>query len=241
MVTNPTPQDEPRSGLIPASSPEAVSVTRYARKNLRSLIAILRMVRSLILRKDSYLYSTGFHLSLAEKRPCDARGADIPWMNYSFVSLLNERLSKDLDIFEYGSGASTRFFSTRCASVTSCEHDREWYDKVLRTLPDNAHLMLKPADKDGHYCRAIRDAGAHYDVVLIDGLDRNNCLTHAVDCLSDRGVIILDDSHRERYRPLFSVLADAGFRCLTIEGLKPLQKRVHSTTVFYRDGNCMKI
>ena len=85
---------------------------------------------------------------------------------------------------------------------------------------------------------AITGEAALFDVVVVDGMDRLNCIYQCVGKLSDRGVIILDDSHFEEYRPAIDWLEAQGFRCLTISGLKPVLKKPHSTSVFYRDGNC---
>src|ERR1035437_5170281 len=54
----------------------------------------------------------------------------VPWMNFNAISLLNKYLTKDMTVFEWGSGSSTLFLSQRVYKVISIEHNKEWYSKV---------------------------------------------------------------------------------------------------------------
>ncbi|MDV7397376.1 hypothetical protein RZS08_38600, partial [Arthrospira platensis SPKY1] len=78
---------------------------------------------------------------------------------------------------------------------------------------------------------------------VIDGADRVNCFRETLQALSTRGVIILDDVHREgTYAPAFLMAKEAGYRHLVFEGLKPGgYGELVATAVFYRDGNCFGI
>ncbi len=57
--------------------------------------------------------------SLETMKPLDADGRPIPWMNYPVIDLLRERLTKDLHLFEFGSGFSTTFYAQLVGHVTS--------------------------------------------------------------------------------------------------------------------------
>ena len=54
----------------------------------------------------------------------------VPWMNFNAISFLNKFLTKDMTVFEWGSGSSTLFLSHRVHKVISIEHNKEWYSKV---------------------------------------------------------------------------------------------------------------
>ena len=56
--------------------------------------------------------------------PCRPDGTPLPWMNYNAISFLEERLTKDLCLLEYGSGYSTPFFASFVKTVVSVECDR---------------------------------------------------------------------------------------------------------------------
>jgi len=199
----------------------------------------LRAYLRLIVDKKSYIHSTGWLMSLRERKPIDRNGNPIPWMNYPTIRFLEERLTNKLSIFEYGSGFSTLFFASRVKNVTSVEHDYEWYNLIKSRMPNNVNLLFKDSDINGNYCRAILTEGIMYDLVIIDGEDRINCTMQSLRALSSRGVVILDDSLKPMQQPCVSYLKEMGFKALLIEGLKPTRAGVDGTTIFYRDGNCL--
>jgi hypothetical protein len=195
--------------------------------------------RLLIADEGSYLYLTGWMRSLADGRPSSPSGQPVPWMNYPVVQLLAERLTRDCRVFEYGSGFSTAFYAGLAGAVRSVEYDEAWRDIVARTLPDNARVAYVPKDVDGRYCRSIAESAGAFDLVVVDGWDRVNCVRCAVERLSARGVVVLDDSDRGSYIEAFDLMKSRGFRSLSLSGLKPTGVGREHTTIFYRDGNCL--
>jgi len=200
-----------------------------------------RAYNKLIRNKDSYLYQTGWMQSLLESKPTDGAANPIPWMNYSVVKLLDDRLQPDFTLFEFGSGYSTRFYAKKVGTVVSLEYDEQWFRIVKADMPENVRLVFKDKDVDGEYCRVIHSIGIAFDVVVVDGRDRVNCVKQAVSALSPRGVILLDDSQQDKYQEANEFAAAQGFRALDLEGLKATGKGLDRTTLFYRDGNCLGI
>ena len=96
----------------------------------------LRAYNSLIRNKSSYLYLTGWMQSTKERKPIDGNGNPIPWMNFPVVKLLEERLTSDLTLFEFGSGYSTFFYANKVRAVTSVEYDENWFN-VVKDSPHN--------------------------------------------------------------------------------------------------------
>ncbi|MBZ0115123.1 MAG: FkbM family methyltransferase [Thermoanaerobaculia bacterium] len=200
-----------------------------------------RAYKNLIGNKDSYLYLSGWMQSLGADKPINKDGRPVPWMNYSVVLFLEERLTPDLTLFEYGSGYSTFFYADRVRSVVSVEYDKKWFDLITSKAPKNASLMLKEKDVDGDYCRVIGTTHDSYDVVVVDGRDRVNCVKQSIPALSDRGVILLDDSKRPRYEEAISFALERGFKTLHFEGLQATGSGVKRTTILYRNSNCFGI
>ena len=62
-----------------------------------------------------------------------------------------------------------------------------------------------------------------YDVVIIDGRDRVNCIKQSIKALSTEGVVLLDDSHREKYKEGIDYVKNNGFRSLDFEGFLSFQ------------------
>ncbi len=200
-----------------------------------------RIGKILVCDEKSFLHTTGWLRSLEEGKPFDAQGNQIPWMNYPIVNLLKERLKKDFLLFEFGSGFSTVFYAGLVKRVVCVEHDKEWYEFLEESLPENAEIIFKNKDVDGEYCRTILNSGNQWDVVVVDGRDRVNCIKQSIENLSPRGVLLLDDSSRERYQEGIRFAESRGFRALSIESFKATGIEIDRTTILYRDGNCMGI
>lgn len=229
--------------MLSAKPSFPINMKAMLRNSGSGIYGMLKTFRDLILFDNSYLHQTGYYRSASTLSPCKVDGSPIPWMNYSIVKVLEEglRKAKNVKLFEYGSGASTLFFANNVDKVYSLEHDVEWFNKVKAEVPENVEVFFQEEDKDGGYCRAISQTNTLFDVVVVDGRDRPNCVRQAINYLTERGVIILDDSHREGYQSVLKEIRDSGFRTLSIEGLKPLSKKAHSTTICYREGNCLGI
>ena len=190
---------------------------------------------------NSYLTETGWRESVRRGYPCGPDGAALPWMNYHIISFLEDRLTKDLSLFEFGSGFSTVFYSRLVGSVTSVENDKEWYRQISEQVAENVQVVFVDSDVDGDYCRTINLTDKTYDLVVVDGRDRVNCVEQSFAKLTDRGVIVLDDSQREKYLPALESARDRGFRILDFEGLKPKGLGFDRTSIFYRSDNCLNI
>lgn len=197
--------------------------------------------RRLIADKSSFLYSMGWIRSIWENKPLDADGNVVPWMNVPVTKLLEERLTPDLKLFEFGSGYSTLFYAARVKSVCSVEYDKGWFDILKPQLPESVTLIFQEKDVDGKYCRSIASTGNQYDVVIVDGRDRVNCVKQSIAALSARGIILLDDSQRDYYQDAIEFAKSHGFKSLTFEGAKVINVESCSATIFYRAGNCFDI
>jgi len=195
----------------------------------------------LIYSKRSFLVQQGYTESLKQKRPCKLDGTPIPWMNYQVVHFLEQRLCKDHNLFEYGSGYSTQFYARLAGTVTSVEHDRDWFNSLASSKPDNVELLYRDIADSNGYCQSISDNNKPFDIVVVDGRERLRCMEVAVDYLTDQGVVLLDDSSRERYQEGRSAMKRRGFQELDFIGIKPGGLSAHQTTLFYRKNNCLSL
>ena len=200
-----------------------------------------RACRSLIRDPNSYIHTTGWYRSMQTKAPVNQDGLPIPWMNFGIIKFLEERLNRSLHIFEFGTGYSTLFYSRHVDSVRSVEYDEKWYNTLSSQKPKNVELLFRENDVDGVYCRAIQESDETYDVVVVDGRDRVNCVKQSIDHLSEAGVILLDDSHRQEYSEAIEYAQEKGFRHISFEGIKATENKVDRTTIFYRTNNCFGI
>lgn len=136
---------------------------------------------------------------------------------------------------EFGAGHSTVWFSLRSAAVFSVEHDPVWWRRVCDLVGSNALVML--AVDEAAYVGA--GGVGRYDLVLIDGEHRGSCCWRALDVVSPRGVVVLDDSQLPEFAAGVGALLAGGFRRLDFWGFAPGISYEKCTTLFYRDGNCL--
>lgn len=62
----------------------------------------------------------------------------IPWLVFGSIDFLNDWLTKNMKVFEYGSGGSTLYFSNHVDSVYSVEHDPEWFTITRKAIAENS-------------------------------------------------------------------------------------------------------
>ncbi len=201
----------------------------------------LRFILEIYSLQHEYLREAGWIRSWSAQGPVDKNGAPIPWLAYPVIDFLEKRLNKELTMFEYGSGNSTIWYSQRIRQITSCENDKAWFAKVEVMLEksDNAQVTLQESRED--YIKEITKYAGQFDVILIDGRWRNECATNCLTALSKHGVIIFDNSDREKYAPGLQFLADADFRRIDFKGMAPLAHHASQTSVFYRSDNVFGI
>jgi len=205
-------------------------------------IFLLRHLQKLATRDGAYLVETGYIKSIKNFEPINKEGKPIPWMNYSFVDFLEPRLRKSMNIFEYGSGYSTLYLSDKVGSITSVEFDKSWFEKMEESLKDKGNCSIIFRDGREQYIEAVKEFGdERFDIIIVDGRDRTECVKHIIPFLSDDGVIILDDSWKAKFDDVFEFFKENGFKELSFTGLKPGGIIVDKTTVFYKKSNVLNI
>jgi hypothetical protein len=201
-----------------------------------------RRLRTLLAFDDNgYLDEIGWFNAFDTRSAVDQDNNPIPWVTYSFIDFIKERLKKQHTVFEFGSGNSTYFYAKYAGIVVSVEHDKEWYDKVVKTKPENAKLVYCELVRDGDYCRIPIRLEETFDIIIVDGRDRVNCCKQAVNAVSSNGVIVLDDSERDFYKEGINFLISKGFKELSFTGISPGLFYKKATSVFYRPDNCLNI
>lgn len=211
-------------------------------KTLFQLITEPTVLRLLLsLRNTGYLVDIGWFKAFKTQSAIDQNNDPLPWVTYSFIDFISPRLNKTMKIFEYGSGFSTLFYSKRTQSVAAVEHNKVWYQKMLKHNLSNVQIIFFAEDENGYYCASIEQIKKEYDLIIIDAIDRVNCVKKSLHSLAEGGVLILDDSEREEYAEVFSFMASNDFKHIEFWGISPGCFIRKATTVFYRTNNCLNI
>jgi precorrin-6B methylase 2 len=207
---------------------------------------------SLVLRRTGYeqlgvfigyLRASGWWKSVGSKKPIDASGAPLPWYSYPSIHFLEQRLrarqAKPLRVFEFGSGNSTLWWAQRANQVVAVEDNRHWYDYVQKGLPGNVTYIL--AESETQYVACLSGDVAQFEVIVVDGSYREQCLAQAPASLTDDGVLVVDNSDWESLAHPLVKLERLGFRRLEFYGLGPMNGHPWGTSVLYRSANVLGI
>lgn len=216
------------------------TLSRKLKNAVWSVLNILNIGGPIQLMLTGALKEDGWFISYRTKTSVDRNGNPIPWCSYPFIKFLEPRLKKSFSVFEYGSGNSTLWYAQRVFDIKAVEHDKEWYEIVKKKLPANASVVYRELD-NGIYSRESAAEKKKYNIIIIDGRDRNKCVSESINHLADDGVIIYDNTQVPEYAPSIELLLNSGFRKIDFIGPLPIVAHNNTTTIFYRTGNCLGI
>ncbi len=194
----------------------------------------VRAVGTAVLTPIAFSLRTGHFRSALRTQAVDAAGDPLPWYTYPAIEFLAHQDVADKRVLEWGAGQSTVWWTRRAASVTAFDSDPAWVEWVRRAAP-RAVLHNVPDDLTG-VDRFL--AGATFDLIVIDGLDRDRCARRSVDLLADGGAIIFDNSEGywgpEGEYPILDLFREQGFQRVDFYGYAPGVFWPHCTSVFFR-------
>jgi len=208
---------------------------------LKKLIFLRKVALRILRDKDTYFKDTAWPDSIVSKLPLDENGLPIPIYPYVIVDLLKQRLNLSMKVMEFGAGYSTLFYQSRVRKVCSVEHHKIWYEKISALAKSNVDMRYIPLEEGSSYENACKQFSDKFDLIVIDGRRRTECVANCLPYLDLDGVIIWDDSNRERYQSEISQMKDRGFKRLDFNGLKATSWDNHQTTLFYRENNCFNL
>lgn len=138
-----------------------------------------------------------------------------PWMRQKEIDLILAILkgTNPQNCLEWGSGFSSLYFPqylSQEARWLALEHETTWGNTVKNlNKRKNVEIRVVTPDKnswqgDGNYeefkSYIESPVGNKYDLIIIDGRARMECVHKGKSLLSDKGVMILHDANRKKYR-----------------------------------------
>ena len=214
-------------------------MVRLLKNFVWSALKVIGLGGSVQLFLDSALKQYGWFRSFDSRQSVDASGNPLPWYTYSFIFFLEPRVQPHFEVFEYGSGNSTRWYGSRVKRITAVEHDFQWVKHISPGLPSNSEVLSR--ELGDSYIQAVKEKNALYHIIVVDGRNRVKCTAFAVDYLTADGVLILDNSERDWYQKAKDLLLIKGFKSIDFRGMLPIVGHESCSTVFYRPDNCLGI
>lgn len=178
-----------------------------------------------------------------------------PWITFEATRELQRRLRTDWQVFEYGTGGSTMFLSSRVAKVVSVENDADWFGVVKDRFDDrpNVEVLLQagePAREAAdaafpsrsalfgtltfrkYICTIDRYPDGAFDLLIVDGRARVSGFFRGHRKVRMGGAILLDDSQRSGYAAAVTAATTAGWPAVGRRGPKPFTPRFARTTIW---------
>lgn len=182
----------------------------------------------------NYLQTSGWLNSLYSGKPINQEAKPIPWYTYPAIEFIENKIDSDFCIFEYGSGNSSLWWSKRVTQVISIENDANWFNYIKENMPSNVELYL--IEDDLEYASAILEYEDHlFDVIIVDGSNRNQCAEFAISKVKDQGFIIFDNTDDHRHAEGVKKLLDSGFMKIDFYGMIPSYLYKNCTSIFFKD------
>lgn len=167
-----------------------------------------------------------------------------PWISYDGQARIGRFLDRSKRVLEFGSGMSTRWYAQRAGSVLSLEDNRHWFDRLHDELVAQGNVDHRFCETLAEYLSLDGTSGqAPFDLIVIDGTQRDRCLEVALPHLAAGGMLYLDNSDmhgdgvtgnipaaRARIRA-FAV--GHGLRVETLTDFAPAQFFVCEATILY--------
>lgn len=160
----------------------------------------------------------------------DADGEPIPWYTYPAIEYFRSFNFKEYDVFEFGAGNSSLFWSNRVRSIISVEDNRGWFQSVGKLAQKNQIVVHREMEAD--YVRSLSEQGKSFHVIVIDGKWRRSCAIEAMKYLAEGGMIILDNS--DWYPESCHALRENGFFQVDFSGFAPINGYCSTTSMFIK-------
>ncbi len=204
----------------------------------KGLFSIIRRVLTAFLTPIRFSINTGHFGSALRAMAVDKEGKHIPWYTYPSYYFLKHKNFADKTVLEFGGGQSSIWWGAKAKQVITLEGDKEWYQLIKTQMPNNVSLNYIDMTHREEFNDLVEKviSSQTFDVIVIDGLYREEALDIAMQHISPSGVIIVDNS--EAYGA-YERMAKTDFtQRVDFYGHAPGVILPHSTSVFWREGRC---
>ncbi len=119
-------------------------------------------------------------------------GLVMPWYTLPCLKWLKEQPTKNWRVFEYGSGYSNTWWRLNSRHLDAIESNEDWAKAFdVGHAPSGSALYIEAAYR--------ADVADLWDCIIVDGIDREDCVKFCVDFIKPGGVLIIDNFESENY------------------------------------------
>ena len=135
----------------------------------------------------------GFLESSRSDVPVNNKNQIMPMYTYPCYEWLDSIDWTGSKVFEFGTGYSTVWWQNKKVDYYGVEDDGEWYQRIIKLI-NGKQLKVKYEIDLKKYMKTIYDYDFKFDVIVIDGQVRFDCIKPALEKIKDNGMIIYDNS-----------------------------------------------
>ena len=135
----------------------------------------------------------GFLESSRSDVPVNNKNQIMPMYTYPCYEWLDSIDWTGSKVFEFGTGYSTVWWQNKKVDYYGVEDDGEWYQRIIKLI-NGKQLKVKYEIDLKKYMKTIYDYDFKFDVIVIDGQVRFDCIKPALEKIKDNGMIIFDNS-----------------------------------------------
>ncbi len=202
------------------------------------LSSSLRRVGTSLITPLYFSVHSGHFLSSMKGRAVNRSGQPIPWYSYPAIDFLSQRRYEHRTVLEFGAGHSTLFWAKRCSKVLAFESDPGWLKELSTKVPPHVDLQQVSPESPSRCVEGVRETlrergDGKFDLIVIDGLYRQEMAELSRHWVNPTGAIIVDDA--EGYG-CFEAFKDSDFQRVDFFGHTPGVLLPHCTSIYFRQG-----
>ena len=166
----------------------------------------------------------GFLESSRKNIPVNDKNEIMPMYTYPCYEWLNSIDWTDNKVFEYGTGYSTIWWQNKNVNYHAVEDNKQWYDMIK----DKTNIKHEP--EYNKYSQSIYNYDFKFDVIVIDGIVRFDCVKPALERIKDDGIIIFDNT--DWHKNSKEELDKSDLIPIHFHGFKPLHVDSETTSCY---------
>lgn len=116
-----------------------------------------------------------------------------PWLVGKALPIIESHVH-GARVFEYGAGMSTLWFSSKAAFVSSVESNTAWAQRINTILTAAGRPPVVLQTDPEAYAQQIHSIEGLFDIILVDGINRQRCAEESVPRLREGGLLVLDNT-----------------------------------------------
>lgn len=120
----------------------------------------------------------------------DKDGLVMPWYTRPALECIFSVDNSGKTVFEWGLGSSSVYWTRKCKALYGVDDNPDYVQAVKNATDHAANVWYEEGEK---YINKPFDLGIDFDVIVIDGIHREECMPVALTCLKPNSLIIYDN------------------------------------------------